>query len=271
MSKVPIAEFYSWHRHPFADTTRLKQPYLPNRDQRTIKFAESLISMGKGFALCGPSGSGKTTLARHLIDQLDTRHYTPCLVSYGGFNRGDLLRLLAERMGVDSTGRRTPLLHRLHQQIQQLADQQQSLHPLLIIDDAQLLERASLLDLCSLITAQSDNTTSASIILIGDESLAKQLSLRVLAPVSSRLGAVFQQQLLSEEETHAFVTHRLRIAKVKTDLFESEVLSLMAAQTSGNRRQLMNLATMLLQEAYDRNENTISAQVLLESSFSSTF
>jgi type IV secretory pathway VirB4 component len=56
------AEFFDYKYHPFADTYRLKTPYLGEQDRRFFKTALSLISTGKSFALCGPSGAGKSTL-----------------------------------------------------------------------------------------------------------------------------------------------------------------------------------------------------------------
>jgi len=264
--KPTISEHFSWHRHPFTDTWRLDRPFLSAAETRTFSLASSLIKMGKGFALCGPSGSGKTSFLGHFTQTLDTRHYRPCTIPYGGFNRAGVLKLLADAMGVDASGRRTPLVHRLHTHIQQLSQQQQSLHPVLIIDDAQHLERPSLLDLCALIAGPA-NTVTASIILVGDQSLAKQLSLSVMAPVYSRLATIFLQPLLSEEETNLFINHRLDQARAKRELFQPDAVSLIAAQTSGNRRQIMNLATLLLQEAYERGEQTVSSQLIMESSF----
>ena len=61
------AEFFDYKYHPFADTYRLKTPYLGEQDNRFFKTALSLISTGKSFALSGPSGAGKTSLARVLV------------------------------------------------------------------------------------------------------------------------------------------------------------------------------------------------------------
>lgn len=267
LSDPTMAEFFSWKHHPFADTWQMPKPFMPEADQRIIGHAQDLLSMGKSFAICGPSGSGKTTLTSHLLSQLDTRDYRPYTVSYGGYNRAGLLRLLAEEMGVDPSGRSSPLLHRIHNQILQMADANQPHHPLFVVDDAHLLERESLLDLCALLALPARNTVAASLILIGDDTFPKLLSLRVMAPVFSRLACIFPQSHLSEQDCTLLIQHRLVAGKATADLFEPEAIALMAAHTAGNRRNLMNLATMLLQEAFDRKERTVSAQLVLSSQF----
>ena len=236
---------------------------MPKRDEQVLRAARNLLRVGKSFALCGPSGAGKTTLLRHLLQQMDPRHYQPYLIPYGGYNRGAILRLIAEQMGVDASGRRAPLLHRLQHQLHQLADTQQPKHPIFVIDDAQLLESATLLDLCALM-AGADNTVAASLILVADPSFPKMLSLRVMAPIHSRLTSLFHIQHLTQEECGSFLLHRLTATGAAADLFEPEAIALMAAETAGNRRHLMNLATMLLQEAHTRGERTVSAQLVLD-------
>jgi len=267
VSEPTMAEFFSWKRHPFADTWHMHQPFLPEADIRILGHARDLLSMGKSFAICGPSGVGKTTLVSHLLAQLDTRDYRTFTVSYGGFNRAGLLRLLAEEMGVDASGRSSPLLHRIHHQILQMTQANQPHHPLFVVDDAHLLERESLLDLCALLALPARNTVAASLLLIGDETFPKLLSLRVMAPVFSRLACIFPQAHLSEQDCTQFIQHRLAAGKAAPDLFEPEAIALIADNTAGNRRNLMNLATMLLQEAFDRKERSVSAQLVFSSQF----
>jgi type II secretory pathway predicted ATPase ExeA len=267
ISEPTMSEFFTWKNHPFADTRQMTKPYIPEADKRILGHARELLSMGKSFAISGPSGAGKTTLLSHLLSQLDTRDYRSYLVSYGGFNRAGLLRLIAEEMGVDPAGRSSPLLHRIHRQILQMTQAKQPHHPLFVVDDAHLLERESLLDLCALLALPAHNTVAASLILVGDETFPKLLSLQVMAPVYSRLACIFPQSHLSEQECSQLIQHRLVAAKAVPDLFESEAIALMAAHTAGNRRNLMNLATMLLQEAFDRKERCVSAQLVLSSQF----
>ena len=73
-------EFFDYKYHPFADTYRLKTPYLGEQDNRFLKTALSLISTGKSFALSGPSGAGKSTLVHYVLSRLDPNCYRPALV-----------------------------------------------------------------------------------------------------------------------------------------------------------------------------------------------
>ena len=259
-----MAEFFDYRHHPFADTHHGCDAFIGPKDARIRDRALSLLQCGKSFALCGPSGAGKTTLVTHIAGSLDPNIYKPVMLHYAGFNRSGLLRAIADRLGVDTAGRSVPLLIRLQKHLLQLTGTAHSLYPVLFIDDAQLLERESMMDLCSLMVSADKKSVAASIVFIGDDTLRQHLALAVMAPVKSRLTAIFPMDPLDEKSSELFIAHRLLQAKAPKHLFESDVLSLIAAHCRGNRRLIMNTATLLLDEAYFRQEKTVNAQTMLE-------
>ncbi len=107
------AEFFDYKPHPFADTYRLKTPYLEEQDQRFFKTALSLISTGKNFTLCGPSRAGKSTLVHYVLSKLDSNCFRPSLVHYGELQRNSILKAMADVLGVETSGRTVPLLIKL--------------------------------------------------------------------------------------------------------------------------------------------------------------
>lgn len=259
-----IHEFFGWHHHPFADTRALTTPYLSPRDERIFNRTKALLGVGKSFALTGPSGTGKSTLIQHLMASLDQAHYKPTWLPYGGLNRAGLLRSLADALGVDASGRAIPLLVKLQKHLHQNALEDQHRFPVFVIDDAHLMERESLLDLCSLLISAPKQTCAAALVLIGDSTFPKTLSLHVMAPVRTRLTANFPMKPLDDGDCLSFISHRLQLAKAPPELFDRESLDLLTSQCRGNRREIMNLATLLLEEAYQRNEKTIGAQLILQ-------
>ena len=100
--------------------------------------------------------------------------------------------------------------------------------------------------------------------MVGDETLLQRLQMAAMAPVRSRLTAIFKMDPLGDKDSENFIAHRIHNAKAPKDLFESDAISLIAAHCRGNRRLIMNTATLLLDEAYFRQENTVNAQTMLE-------
>jgi len=260
-----MAEHFGWRHHPFSDTRRLNAPFRSVGDRRVADQAVLLLQQGKSFAVTGPSGTGKSTLVEDLLANLDANYYCKVYVHYGGLQRVALLKAIGEQLGVETNGRAVPLLTRLQNHISTLANGSHPVYPVICIDDAQLLERQSFMDLCSLVVCAPKKTVVASIVLAGDEMLARQLSLAIMIPVRSRMTASFTAEPLGEEETEEFVAFRLKNAEAPEDLFEPDALKLLAANCRGNRRNIMNMATLLLNEAYCREERTVSARLLTSS------
>ena len=259
-----MAEFFGWRHHPFADIKTNTRAFIAPKDARLRDRAVSLLQCGKSFALCGPSGVGKTTLAAHIVEKLDPNYYKPVLLHYAGYNRPGLLRAVADRLGVDTNGRSLPLLVRLQKHLIALGATANSLYPVIFIDDAQLLERESMMDLCSLMACADKKTVAASVVLIGDDALKQRLYLATMAPVESRLTATFPVDPLDEDQSKLFIQHRMEQAKAPKELIEQDALDMIAAHCRGNRRRIVNTVTLLLDEAFFRQEKTVSVQTMLE-------
>jgi type II secretory pathway predicted ATPase ExeA len=259
-----LAEHFGWKFHPFADTWKMEQPFYSPRDQRIADQGMQLLQHGKSFAVTGPSGVGKSTLVQHLLSNLDTNYYHGLHIHYGGLQRTALLKTVGEQLGVETNTRAVPLLVKLQKHIGMMVTGKHPVHPVILIDDAQLLERESLMDLCSLIVCPPKKTAAASLIIVGDDMLAKQMALTVMTPIRTRLTVNFRFEPLSEKETGQFISFRLGCAKAPKDLFEPDVLALVAAHCHGNRREIMNLGTLLLSEAFYRNEKMVSAELFTD-------
>jgi general secretion pathway protein A len=256
-----LAEHFGWAFHPFADTWKMPQPFCSQRDQRIFEQSMQLLQHGKSFAVTGPSGTGKSTLVQHLLENLDANYYHGLYIHYGGLPRTALLKTVGEQLGVETNTRAVPLLVKLQKHILTMVTGKHPVHPVILVDDAQLLERESFMDLCSMIVCPPKKGAAASLIVVGDDMLAKQMTLAVMTPIRTRLTLNFRIEPLSEQETEQFISFRLSCAKAPKDLFEPDALALVAAHCHGNRRKIMNLGTLLLSEAYYRNEQTVSAEL----------
>ena len=124
------------------------------------------------------------------------------------------------------------------------------------------MEKESLMDICSLMFNPQKETVAASFILVGDETLEKKLSLQIMASVKTRLTGQFNLNTLNDNESLEFIKFRLSNARAAENLFDPDALNIMSSHCRGNRRQIMNMGTLLLTEAYYRQEKTISAELI---------
>jgi len=262
---ISVSEFFDFTHHPFGDTYAIKSVFLTKRDQRISRQSMNLLRQGKSFALTGPSGSGKSTLIRHIINALNPNNYQVCYIHYGGLQRSGILRAIADTLGIDAGGRALPLLVKIQKYIFDLSSQPKPLYPVFVIDDAQLMETEALMDLCSLTINPAKRTIAASVLLVGDDTLSKKLALHVMTPIRTRMTVIFTLQSLDENDSQAFIAFRLETAKADKNLFDPDALALVCAHCRGNRRQIMNMGTLLIDEAFYRQEKTIGANLIYES------
>jgi type II secretory pathway predicted ATPase ExeA len=266
-STLSAAEFFGWKRHPFIDFTSDTglDALTVKRDQEVAHRAREFIKVNRSFAIIGTPGSGKTTLGKAVIHSLDPRFYRPIWLSYAGCNRGGVLRILAEKVGLELSRKGLPPLHKLQRHLAVQQKEPGSPFPVIVVDDAQHLEVESLMDLCAILAHPDEQKALAALILVGDEALDHILRLESRRAIASRMACVFRMEALSQDETRNLLTRRLENAKAPKDLFAEDAVELLAAQSRGNRRELMNLGVRLCIEAHSRAERSITAELVLAS------
>lgn len=262
---MSATEFFGWKRHPFIDLPGDigLDALTVKRDQEIAHRAREFIKVYRSFAVTGTPGAGKTTLVKTIMHSLDPRNYRPIWLSYPGCNRSGVLRILAEKVGLELNRKGLPPLHKLQRHLAFQQKEPGSPFPVIVVDDAQHLEVESIQDLCAILAHPDEQKALASLVLVGDESLDRLLRLESRRSIASRMVCLFRVEPLSQDETKTLLAKRLETAKAPRDLFEDDAMELLAAQSRGNRRELMNLGVMLCIEAHSREEKTISAELVL--------
>lgn len=252
------AEFFQYRYAPFSDTFEIHQPFESESETLITQRALALIKQGKSLAIYGEAGSGKSMLIKNIAAQIDSKNYRTVVMPYGGLKPSAILRELCEQFDLDTAGRKN-LLCRMAADFNR---KNENAFPVIIVDDAHTMQHQSFIDLCSLLHDARLRTVAATLILVGQPVLKKMLELDIYTPVRTRLACLFQMPRLSIDEAKEFVKFRLHIAQADENLFEQQALECIAADSNGNRRVLMNIATLCMEEAARRNEKVITADIV---------
>lgn len=252
------AEFFQYRYPPFSDTFEIMDPFKTISEKLIVNRALALIQQGKSMAIYGEAGAGKSMLLKSITNQLDSKCYRIATIPYGGLKPIAILRELCEAFDIDLTGRKN-FIPRLQKNFLPHSDKP---FPVLIIDDAHLMEKQSFVDICSLLHDAKTRTSAAALILTGQPVLKKMLELDIFSAVRTRLAYRFYLPKLSIEEAKEFIMFRLKVAGAQSNLFHEQALEAIAADSSGNKRVIMNLAAMCLEEAVTRKENIITDEIV---------
>jgi len=249
-----VCTHFGLRHSPFSDTFPLKEAHLTRAETADLERMVNLIGEGKNFALTGEPGSGKSMLLRTLAEKLDSKSFRIACVPYAGQKPNAVLREICEKLKIDTAGR-TPLLSRLHKSLARSAE---APYAVIILDEAHGLPQEAMNALFSLTHDPLTRTSAASIILAGHPNLEKMLALDIYASVRTRLAIRFRMNPLDEEGIKEFIAFRLALVKAPKDLFQPEAVSMIALDSKGNRRMIMNLAGNCLNLAMVRCEKIIT-------------
>src|SRR5206468_7193894 len=177
-------------------------------------------------------GNGKTTLLHTLCQRLNG-HCAISFVVNSPLPFDGLLEYVLEDLGVAKGGesRAQRLMALNHYLIErQRADQ----NTVLIIDEAQNLDVATLEQIRLLSNFETPTSKPLQILLVGQPELKTRLNLPELRQLKQRVGLRCQIPPLTLEETRAYIRTRLRIAGARgLGLFDSSAVDRISAYAGG--------------------------------------
>src|SRR6185369_12502311 len=134
-----------------------------------------------------------------------------------------LLRAIAQGLGIEPPRFRNDLLDALHTKLFELYEQKRE--PVLMIDEAQLIPTKATFDEIRLLTNfQLDDQNLLSVILIGQPELHTRLQRSAYAPLRQRIGMRYALKPLSLEDTIHYIDHRIRVAGGSRNPFSREAM-----------------------------------------------
>ncbi|HUC47088.1 MAG TPA: ATP-binding protein, partial [Hyphomicrobiaceae bacterium] len=171
-------------------------------------FRQLVADPGLGV-LTADAGVGKTAALRHLCAQLPKPDYL--VLYFCAATPFDSYRALALEIGLRPAHRRAELWASLKKSLWHLVDER-GIAPVLIVDEAQHLSDAFLIDLSAFLNFAFDSRDLLTLWLVGLPLLARHLRMQLQAPLAMRIVHYIHLEPLNRELFSALIDHAFKAA-----------------------------------------------------------
>ena len=122
----------------------------------------------------------------------------------------------------------------------------QGLKPVVIIDEAHLLEREMLEEIRFLLNYKMDSHNPLALILVGQTEIRDKLRKQVYTAIAQRLDLHCHLAHFDEADTRSYLLHHLRYAGSASDIFSDEAIKEIFRYSSGSARLINKAGTHCL-------------------------
>jgi type II secretory pathway predicted ATPase ExeA len=198
------------------------------------------ISARKGFTvLTGEVGTGKTTLLRRALSSFSGRRVSTAFVFNPRLDVLDFLEFVLTDFGlVPTTRTKSGMLLQLNRWLIERFRMEETC--VVVVDEAQNLSWELLEEIRLLTNLETSSEKLLQIVLSGQPELEEKLHHPSVRQLRQRVSLWCRTQALTESQTHAYVSERLRIAGASWQLFSNEALDLVHRYSRGIPR-IINL------------------------------
>jgi general secretion pathway protein A len=237
--------FYGLSGTPFSRDIPTNQLYpsimLEEMLGRLVHAAERQL-----FAvITGDCGTGKTTTIRKFKDTLDANKFMVMYLADSNLTPRHFYKGLLEQLGCESRFYRGDAKRQLHREIE-LMRGIHHLQPVVIVDEAHLLDREMLEEVRFLLNFKMDAHSPMALILVGQSELWDKLRLQSYAAIRQRIDLQCKLSHLDRAQVGDYIKRHLDYAGGTQDIFSDGAVDEIYRFSSGAARLINKVCTHCL-------------------------
>ena len=213
-----------------------------------IARLRAAIEVKASGTLVGESGVGKTCVLRGLQRELNPARFRVTYLHHANVSPRDFYRQLSMILGLEPKAHPSAMFRQVQAHLEDLADEQK-IHPVLFLDEAQLLPASMLEQLHILLNFRMDSRAFLSVILVGLPELRERLGRNVLS---------------SLEDVGGYLRHRMKVAGSAQEVFSEDAVLAIREASGGVLRKVDLLAQQCLELAAKGKGALVDGSVVLE-------
>ena len=234
--------FYDLSRTPFTRDIPTDALYESVPLEETLSRLDYAAQRQWFAIVTGDCGTGKTTTIRCYAEQLSPARFKVLYISDSKLTPRHFYKGLLEQLGCESKFYRGDAKRQLHREIE-LMRVVHSLSPVVVVDEAHLLDKEMLEEVRFLLNFKMDAQSPMTLILVGQNELWDRLSLQAYAAIRQRIDVQCKLQHYDRAQTESYVQSHMKYAGAGRDIFSSSAIDEVYRFSGGTARMINKTCT----------------------------
>lgn len=238
-------QFYELTHTPFARDIPADEMYPSVMLEETLGRLEYAAERQLFAVLTGDCGTGKTTAIRRLKTTLDTSKYQVMYLADSKLTPRHFYKGLLEHLGCEAKFYRGDAKRQLHREIE-LMRGIHALMPVVIVDEAHLLDKEMLEEVRFLLNFKMDAASPMALILVGQNELWERLKLQSYSAIRQRIDLMCKMSHYDRSQVGEYINRHLSYAEATRDIFSEAAIDEVYKYSSGTARLINKACTHCL-------------------------
>lgn len=237
--------FYELSKTPFSRDIPTGELYPSLMLEETLGRLQYAAQRQLFAIVTGDCGTGKTTTIRRFKDILDPAKFSVMYLADSKLTPRHFYKGLLEQLGCESKFYRGDAKRQLHREIELMRGIHHLL-PVVIVDEAHLLDREMLEEVRFLLNFKMDAQSPMSLILVGQSELLERFQLQAYAAIRQRIDLQCKLPHFDRAQVGEYVKRHLAYAGAGRDIFSDSSLDEIFRFSSGAARLVNKVCTHCL-------------------------
>ncbi len=238
-------EFYGFTHTPFSRNIPTDQLYPSVMLEETLGRLKYAANRQLFAVVTGDCGTGKTTTIRRFKDDLDPSKFMVMYIADSKLTPRHFYKGLLEQLGCESKFYRGDAKRQLHREIELLKGIQR-LSPIVVVDEAHLLDREMLEEVRFLLNFKMDAQSPMALILVGQSELWDRLGLQTYAAIRQRIDIQCKLPYYDRSQVGEYAKRHLEYCGAQSDIFSDAAIEEIYRFSSGAARLINKVCTQSL-------------------------